>query len=101
MRHYGPEWMAIDNELQALLKQVFKTRNEMFIVPGPASALHDMAIGGALGELAGKMFRVGHLGLASTKEDLRDFLVAVEEFLRHKNIRVAEGATLAGMTEED
>jgi alanine-glyoxylate transaminase/serine-glyoxylate transaminase/serine-pyruvate transaminase len=47
-RHYGPEWMGIYNELQTLLKQVFRTQNDMFLVPGAASALHDMAIGSLL-----------------------------------------------------
>ncbi|HSB65486.1 MAG TPA: alanine--glyoxylate aminotransferase family protein [Anaerolineales bacterium] len=48
IRHYGPEWMEIYNELQGLLKLVFKTKNEIFFVPGPASALLDMAIGSLL-----------------------------------------------------
>jgi alanine-glyoxylate transaminase/serine-glyoxylate transaminase/serine-pyruvate transaminase len=45
LRHYGPEWMEIFNETLKLLKQIFKTQNDLFIVPGPASALLDMAIG--------------------------------------------------------
>jgi alanine-glyoxylate transaminase/serine-glyoxylate transaminase/serine-pyruvate transaminase len=45
LRHYGPEWMEIFNETLTLLKQIFKTQNDLFIVPGPASALLDMAIG--------------------------------------------------------
>ncbi len=45
LRHYGPEWMEVFNETLGLLKQIFKTRNDLFIVPGPASALLDMAIG--------------------------------------------------------
>jgi hypothetical protein len=40
---------------------------------------------------------VGHLGKAATREYLVDFLLAVEEFLRHKNIRVPVGATLVGL----
>ena len=48
IRHYGPEWMEIYNETQGLLKQVFKTNNEIFFVPGAASALMDMAIGSLL-----------------------------------------------------
>ena len=48
IRHYGPEWMEIYNEMQGLLKQVFKTNNEIFFVPGPASSLMDMAIGSLL-----------------------------------------------------
>jgi len=57
----------------------------------------EMAIGGGLGELSGKMFRVGHLGKASTREYLVDFLYAVEEFLRYKGIPVASGASLVGI----
>ena len=49
IRHYGPDWMEIHNETSALLRQVFNTQNEMFIVPGPASALMDMAIGSLVG----------------------------------------------------
>ncbi len=45
IRHYGPEWMEIYTETVSLLRQFFNTRNDLFIVPGPASALLDMAIG--------------------------------------------------------
>ena len=48
IRHYGPEWMVIYDETQGLLKQVFKTKNEIFFVPGAASSLMDMAIGSLL-----------------------------------------------------
>ena len=57
----------------------------------------DIAIGGGLGELSGKMFRVGHLGKAATREYLVDFLFAMEEFLRQKGISVPQGASLGGL----
>jgi len=60
-----------------------------------------LVVGGALGELAGKIFRVGHLGKAATREYLLDFLVAVEEFLRYKGVRVPLGATLVGLSTSD
>jgi len=60
-----------------------------------------LAVGGALGELAGKIFRVGHLGKAASREYLLDFLVAVEEFLRYKGIRVPVGAALIGLSTND
>src|SRR4030042_4733090 len=60
LRHYGPEWMEIYNETQGLLKQVFKTRNEIFFVPGPASSLMDMALGSLLG--TGEKIIVGDNG---------------------------------------
>ncbi|MCE1252646.1 MAG: alanine--glyoxylate aminotransferase family protein [Anaerolineae bacterium] len=45
LRHYGPDWMVIHNEVMALLHQVYKTQNDIFMVPGPASAILDMSIG--------------------------------------------------------
>jgi alanine-glyoxylate transaminase/serine-glyoxylate transaminase/serine-pyruvate transaminase len=47
-RHYGPEWVEVHNEVEDLLKQVFQTRNDLFVVPGPGSALLDMALGSLL-----------------------------------------------------
>lgn len=60
LRHYGPEWMEIYNETQGLLRQVFKTNNEIFFVPGPASASTDMAIGSLVA--TGEKIIVGHNG---------------------------------------
>jgi len=60
IRHYGPEWMEIYHETQGLLKQVFKTENEIFFVPGPASSLMDMAIGSLLA--SGEKIIVGNNG---------------------------------------
>ena len=48
MRHYGPEWMEVYNETTALLKQVFQTRSDVFMVPGPGTAGLEMAIGSLL-----------------------------------------------------
>jgi alanine-glyoxylate transaminase/serine-glyoxylate transaminase/serine-pyruvate transaminase len=56
-----------------------------------------IAVGGGLGELSGKMFRVGHLGKASTREYLMDFLFAMEEFLRYKGIPITVGSSLSGL----
>lgn len=47
-RHYGPDWMATYGEAQTLLKQIFGTANDLFIAPGPASAVLDMALGSLL-----------------------------------------------------
>ena len=60
IRHYGPEWMEIYNETQGLLKQVFKTKNDIFFVPGAASSLMDMAIGSLLA--TGEKIIVGNNG---------------------------------------
>ena len=56
-----------------------------------------VAIGGGLGELSGKIFRVGHLGKAATREYLVDFLFAMEEFLRLKGFPTPVGASLGGL----
>jgi alanine-glyoxylate transaminase/serine-glyoxylate transaminase/serine-pyruvate transaminase len=48
IRHYGPEWIELYTEVKEMLKQVFKTKNDIFFVPGPATALMDMAIGSLL-----------------------------------------------------
>ncbi|MEI6669537.1 MAG: alanine--glyoxylate aminotransferase family protein [Acidobacteriota bacterium] len=47
-RHYGPEWMAMYGETRTLLQQIFGTANQLFIVPGPASAALEMAMGSLL-----------------------------------------------------
>ncbi len=60
-------------------------------------AQHEIAVGGGLGELSGKMFRVGHLGKASTREYLLDFLYAMEEYLRYRGIQVTRGSSLVGI----
>lgn len=60
IRHYGSDWMEIYNQILGLLKQVFKTENEIFFVPGPASSLMDMAIGSLLA--TGEKIIVGENG---------------------------------------
>ncbi len=60
IRHYGPEWMEIYHETQGLLQQIFKTRNYIFFVPGPATALMDMAIGSLMA--SGEKIIVGDNG---------------------------------------
>jgi alanine-glyoxylate transaminase / serine-glyoxylate transaminase / serine-pyruvate transaminase len=60
MRHYGPDWMPVHNAMQDLLHQLFKTRNDLFVIPGPASAVLDMAIGSVVAP--GKKIIVGSNG---------------------------------------
>jgi len=47
-RHYGPEWLGVYKEVLKLLKQIFQTQNDLFIVPGPGTAALDMAFGSML-----------------------------------------------------
>lgn len=58
---------------------------------------HGILISGGLEPLAGKIFRVGHMGKASTRPFVMEFLFAVEEFLRGKGLAVPPGASMVGM----
>lgn len=60
MRHYGPDWMPVHVEMDELLHKLFKTKSDIYMVPGPASALLDMAIGSVV--QAGKKIIVGTNG---------------------------------------
>ncbi|MHC1783859.1 MAG: alanine--glyoxylate aminotransferase family protein [Anaerolineaceae bacterium] len=60
IRHYGPEWMEFYRELQSLLRLFYQTSETLFIVPGPASALMDMAVGSLVP--AGQKIIVGSNG---------------------------------------
>ncbi|HEY75029.1 MAG TPA: alanine--glyoxylate aminotransferase family protein [Thermoflexia bacterium] len=60
---------------------------------------HGILVSGGIGSLHGKIFRVGHMGLASTQPYLMEFLFAVEEFLRGKGLAVPPGASLVGLTQ--
>ncbi len=46
----------------------------------------DIMIAGGLGPLAGKVFRIGHMGKATTQEYIDAFLLATEDFLREKGL---------------
>lgn len=46
--HYGPEWMEIQQEVAGLLREVFQTRGEVLLMPGPGSAGLDAALGSLL-----------------------------------------------------
>jgi len=47
-KHYGPEWLEIHHETLGMLKHVFQTQNDLFMVPGAGSAVLDMALGSLL-----------------------------------------------------
>jgi alanine-glyoxylate transaminase / serine-glyoxylate transaminase / serine-pyruvate transaminase len=46
--HYGPEWVQINAETNAMLAKVFGTQGETFIFPGSGSAGLDACIGSSL-----------------------------------------------------
>jgi len=60
MRHYGPDWMPVHVEMDELLHRLFQTKNDMYVVPGPASAVLDMAIGSVVAP--GKKIIIGTNG---------------------------------------
>lgn len=43
--HYGSEWVAVYQETVGLVKQLFQTANELYLMPGPGSAGLDAAFG--------------------------------------------------------
>jgi len=47
-KHYGSEWLEIHHETLGMLKHVFQTQNDLFMVPGAGSAVLDMALGSLL-----------------------------------------------------
>ncbi len=46
--HYGLEWMALYDETIELLKQLFQTENDLYLMAGPGSAALDAAMGSLL-----------------------------------------------------
>jgi aspartate aminotransferase-like enzyme len=57
-------------------------------------------IAGGLEALSGKIFRVGTMGQAASREYVMDYLLATEEFLRRKGHPVAVGQSLKCLAEE-
>lgn len=48
MPHYGADWLALYRETVELLRQVFQTRNELYLMAGPGTAGLDAAMGSLL-----------------------------------------------------
>jgi aspartate aminotransferase-like enzyme len=49
-------------------------------------------IGGGLDELAGKIFRVGHMGRAVSPEYVEAFLSGVKDFIQRKGLKAGQSA---------
>ena len=56
---------------------------------------HDIEIGGALGPLAGRIWRVGLMGAGATKPNLLAFLEAFEDALSNQGFALERGASVA------
>jgi len=62
---------------------------------------HGFMVAGGNWDLAGTVFRVSHMGKASTKEYLLPFLLGIEDYLRRKGEQVPVGASLVGLASAD
>jgi alanine-glyoxylate transaminase/serine-glyoxylate transaminase/serine-pyruvate transaminase len=55
---------------------------------------HDIEIGGGLGEVAGKIWRIGLMGETSSRENIMTFLGALEALLQGAGLLESPGAGL-------
>ncbi len=62
---------------------------------------HDIEIGGGLGEVAGKIWRIGLMGETSSTENIRTFLGALETLLEQAGQLEVRGAGLAAAGLDD
>jgi aspartate aminotransferase-like enzyme len=59
-------------------------------------------LGGVGGPLAGKVVRIGHMGLASTQDYLVPCLLGIEDYVRTvKEVDIPVGASLIGLKERE
>jgi len=58
---------------------------------------HGILIAGGLDELAGKAFRIGHMGPTASPDAVLPLLFALEEALRHAGVSVPLGESLRGL----
>ena len=78
----------IPESIAAPMTTAFLARPEFTVAEFSAWLLEErhIAISGGLADLAGKIFRVGHLGKAAGDDYIDQFLVAVQDFLITKGI---------------
>jgi alanine-glyoxylate transaminase/serine-glyoxylate transaminase/serine-pyruvate transaminase len=60
---------------------------------------YNLEIGGGLGLLAGKIWRVGLMGYSSSETSVLYFLTALEQALREQGFEVARGAGITAAKE--
>jgi alanine-glyoxylate transaminase/serine-glyoxylate transaminase/serine-pyruvate transaminase len=98
LRNLGFEMFVVDEYASPIVTGVNRRPEfELSEMSQWLAQQHGIAIGGGLGELSGKMFRVGHLGMASTREYLDDFLFAMVEFLQQKGLSFSSGSSRVGI----
>ena len=76
----------------APMTTAFHARPEFTVAEFVAWLLEErhIAISGGLADLAGKIFRVGHLGKASSDPYIDEFVAAVDEFLNGKGLKARD-----------
>jgi alanine-glyoxylate transaminase/serine-glyoxylate transaminase/serine-pyruvate transaminase len=60
---------------------------------------HDIEIGAGLGDLAGKIFRIGLMGSSSSQQNVITCLVALESVLAEQGWKVEVGAAVTAARE--
>ena len=99
MRNIGCELVAVEEDASPTVTSVWK-RDDMEVKEyvDYMEKVHGYMMAGATGALAGKVFRISHMGKASTKEYLFPCLLGIEDFLRSKKgIDIPVGASLVGL----
>lgn len=104
LRNIGFEMLVCDADASFTVTTVRK-RPEMENMEELRTYLlekHNTLMAGGGGPLTGQIARIGHMGKASTQENLFPFLLAIEEFLRReKGLSVPAGAVLVGLEAEE
>lgn len=101
MRNIGCDLVAIEEDASPTVTSIWK-RDDMEVKELVAymGETHGFMMAGATGELAGKVFRISHMGRASTKDYLFPCLLGIEDFLRTaKGIDIRVGASLVGLAD--
>jgi alanine-glyoxylate transaminase/serine-glyoxylate transaminase/serine-pyruvate transaminase len=60
---------------------------------------HHIEIGGGLGDLKGRVWRIGLMGQSSRQNSVRRLLMSLEEALLQENLPIVKGHALGAMDE--
>lgn len=101
LRNIGFEMLAVEEDASPTVTAIWK-RDDMEVAEmiEYMGNVHGFMMAGATGDLAGKVFRISHMGKASTKEYLVPCLLGIEDFLRTaKGADIPVGASLIGLAD--
>ena len=100
LRNIGFEMLAADADASPTVTAFWK-RDDMDggqELQEYMNTYHGYMLAGGLGQLSGKIVRLGHMGKASTSDYLIPCLLGIEEFVRKvKGIDLPMGASLTGL----